>query len=193
MPLAITWTFISAFFLHFIYHMKVWQTNLNGGESFSCCFYSHLDISRTKWHFVWKMSKLVVLTKLFSSLLLINLSLFFLCSRWDNIKLSLCLWIYHFDRNGWSQVGSFLYQTTVKAPKNSLTWWRHTLLKDSIISSVLKNMARYSLLYLVLVSSCNLFLTQLQWMTNNNTCYSRYQRFWHTNEANGSFPFVLTP
>ena len=150
MPLEITWTFISAFFLHFIYHIKVGQTNLNGGESFSCCFYSHLDISRTKWHFIRKMSELVVrviglvLTKLFSSLLLT--SLFFVFVPGEMILNYRCLWIDHFDRNGWSQVGSFLYQTTVKAPKNYLTWWRHTLLKDSIISSVLKNMARYSLL-----------------------------------------------
>ena len=26
-----------------------------------------------------------------------------------------------------------------------------------------------------------------------NSCYYSYQRSWHTNEANGSFPIVLTP
>ena len=26
-----------------------------------------------------------------------------------------------------------------------------------------------------------------------NSCYYSYQRFWHTNEANGSLPMVLTP
>ena len=81
--------------MHFIYHIKVGQTNLNGGESFSCCFYSHLDISRTKWHFIRKMSELVVRVRVsFNEIVFItfvNLSLCFLCSRWDDIKLSLSL------------------------------------------------------------------------------------------------------
>ena len=49
----------------------------------------------------------------------------------------------------------------------------------------------------VLLKSCQsanrVQVNQLFLSTTYNSCYYSYQRSWHTNEANGSFPIVLSP